>query len=492
MEEMNEKLLAPIEEVCELDETSTPGVPDGDTDLPGLNHSDLAKDFLASEWGKDFYRVYDAKNRPVASWTGTRWVLAEDTDLLRLSVRDYLDRLHDSLPPPPKGRDYRKKLKSAPFCRDVTTEVLIKLTPIRQDAFDRNEYLLGLADGKVAELATGAIREMRRDDFIARRVYLKPQPELPTPRWDQFLVEITLGNSDLQAFLLRLCALCLTAHPFQGLFFLWGRGRNGKGVLLRLLGQILGPGLTATFRPNELTVSKYDEDKAKRSLNKLEGARLATVDESLGSNLNLPLLKLMSGGDMLSAARMRQDDRQFKPTHKLVLPTNEKPQLPNDPAFRGRVYFVPFLADFSDRAKQDPTLEKTLAAEAPGILAQLIELCPDVVANGLQAPAIVTDATSELLEESDLAKQFEEDVLIKKPGENVSFDDMEDAVRSWLTGGGAPTGLTVRAYGQSKETGQIMAELKARYPYKRLRPEGKTGRRVYFFLNVSLIAKEGS
>ena len=34
--------------------------------------------------------------------------------------------------------------------------------------------------------------------------------------------------------------------------------------------------------------------------------------------------------------------RQFKPTHKLVLPTNEKPQLPNDPAFRGRVYFVPF------------------------------------------------------------------------------------------------------------------------------------------------------
>ncbi len=38
-----------------------------------------------------------------------------------------------------------------------------------------------------------------------------------------------------KAFLLRLCALCLTAHPFQGLFFFWGKGRNGKGVLLRLL-----------------------------------------------------------------------------------------------------------------------------------------------------------------------------------------------------------------------------------------------------------------
>jgi len=87
------------------------------------------------------------------------------------------------------------------------------------------------------------------------------------------------------------------------------------------LAYVLGRGFTATFRPNELTVSKYDEDKAKRSLNKLEGTRLATVDESLGSNLNLPILKLMSGGDTLSASRMRQDDRQLKPTHKLILPT---------------------------------------------------------------------------------------------------------------------------------------------------------------------------
>jgi putative DNA primase/helicase len=308
---------------------------------------------------------------------------------------------------------------------------------------------------------------------------------MPTPRWLRFLDEITLGNVELKTFLTRLCALCLSAYPFQGLFFLWGRGRNGKGVLLRLLAHILGRGFTATFRPNELTVSKYDEDKAKRSLNKLEGARLATVDESLGSNLNLPVLKLISGGDSISAARMRQDDRQFKPTHKLVLPTNEKPDLPNDPAFRGRVYFVPFLADFSDRVRQDPNLETTLVAEAPGILAQLISQCPDVIESGLQAPAIVTDATSELLEENDLAKQFQEDMLITAPGKNISFDAMEDAVHAWLIGG--KSGLTVRAYGQSKEADRIMGELKARYTYKRLRPQGKSGRRVHFFLNVSLV-----
>lgn len=489
MDKMNEEQLAPMEEICEVDDIGSSDAAAVDTEISCLNHSDLAKDFLASERGKDFFRVYDVAGKPVASWTGTRWVIEAETDLLRSAVRDHLDRLHDSLPPPPKGRDYRKKLKSAPFCRDVTTEVLIKLTPIRQEVFDRDEYLLGLNDGSVAELRTGIVRPMRREDFISRRVYLRPDPNMPTPRWLRFLDEITLGNTELQTFLTRLCALCLTAHPFQGLFFLWGRGRNGKGVLLRLLAHILGRSFTATFRPSELTISRYDEDKAKRSLNKLEGSRLATVDESLGSNLNLPILKLISGGDNLSAARMRQDDRQFRPTHKLALPTNEKPDLPNDPAFRGRVYFVPFLADFSDRTKQDPSLETTLVAEAPGILAQLIAQCPHVIENGLQAPPIVRDATSELLEENDLAKQFEEDMLTTVPGQNVPFDVMESAVQSWLFGSTSGGGLTVRGSGQNKQAERIMTELKARYTYKRLRPEGKSGRRVHFFLNVSL-AKE--
>jgi putative DNA primase/helicase len=486
VEEMNEELLAPIEEVCEVFEDDTASdAAKADTELPSLNHADLAKDFLASECGKNFYRVYDVSDGPVASWTGTRWVIADDTDLLRSGVRDYLDRLHDSMPKPEKGPDYRAKLKSAPFCRDVTTEVIIKLPPIKREAFDSDEYTLGLPDGMVAELRTGAIRPMRREDFISQRLYLKTDFTKNTSRFDRFLDEITLGNAELKTFILRLCALCLTAHPFQGLFFFWGRGRNGKGVLLRLLASILGRGFTATFRPNELTVSKYDEDKAKRSLNKLEGTRLATVDESLGSNLNLPLLKLMSGGDVLSAARMRQDDRQFKPSHKLVLPTNEKPDLPNDPAFRGRVYFVPFLADYSDRAKQDPELETTLAAEAAGILAQLITLCPDVIANGLKAPKTITDATSELLEENDLAKQFQEDMLTATPGKNISFDVMQDAAQTWLIGGAA--GLTVRTHGQNRQAERIMAELKASYAYKRLRPEGKNGRRMYFFLNVALV-----
>lgn len=455
---------------------------------PSLNHADLAKDFLASELGKNFYRVYDVPGEPIASWSRTRWVISQSTSLLRSSVRDYLDCLHDSLPKP-EGRDYRAKLKSAPFCRDVTTEADIKLPTIKTEAFDTNPYLLGLPNGTVADLRTGSVRPMGREDFISRRLYITPEKAMPTERWDRFLDEITLGNSELRAYLMRLCALCLTAIPFQGLFFFWGRGRNGKGVLLRLMLRILGKTFADSFRHRELTKPKNDDDRAKRSLNKLEGRRLVTVDEAVGNNLDLAMLKILSGGDTISAARMRQDDRQFRPTHKLILPTNERPDLPNDPAFQGRTHFVPFLADFSDPKKQDPNLEARLQAEAPGILAQLIRLCPSVIADGLRAPKVVTNATAELLEENDVTKQFQEDVLTDAPGQNVSFEAMEGAVQSWLSGGsGGP--LHVHSRDHDRQVEKILTELKAKFAYKRLR-EGNRNRRVYFFVGVSFKA-EGS
>ena len=95
---------------------------------------------------------------------------------------------------------------------------------------------------------------MRREDFITRRVNVAPDANCPTSRFDRFpLLEITCGDEALANYVLRICALCLTAIPYQGLFFLWGRGRNGKGVLIRTLTAILGEGIMAwPLRPSEI------------------------------------------------------------------------------------------------------------------------------------------------------------------------------------------------------------------------------------------------
>ena len=265
------------------------------------------------------------------------------------------------------------------------------------------------------------------------------------------------------------------------MFFLWGHGRNGKGVLLRLMMRILGEGVFAvSLRPSEMTANtREDSDSAKRTFAKFEGMRLATVQETVGNRLNLPVLKILSGGDTLSGAKMRQDDVQFAPTHKLLLPTNDKPDLPADPAFRGRVHFIPFLADNSDVRKQDKRLEDDLKTEAAGVLHKLITVCPDVILNGLKAPRSVRDATDELFEDLDVTEQFMEERIREAPESLVSRADMEEAIRKWM-------GFMV---GDSdRRAREILDGLKALCKYERRRAE--SGERPWCFIGVELTTQK--
>jgi len=456
-----------------------PGLPPFFRGLPRMTHADIARDFIAEN--EDFCTVYNAPRSPIAAWVGTRWDVGDDgCRLLRKAVRAHLDALYHRYPEPEEGkRDYRLILLSAPFATNVLAEVRPLLPPVRHEEFDSDVYALGLPGARVVDLQSGKVRPMEREDCITKRLYIAPE-DVATPRWDRFLEEITLGDGELAAYLVRLCALCLSGMPFHGLFFLWGRGRNGKGVLLRLMMHVLGSGVFAVaLRPSEVTANtREDSDSAKRTFAKFEGMRLATVQETVGSRLNLPMLKILSGGDTLSGAKMRQDDVQFAPTHKLLLPTNDKPDLPADPAFRGRVHFIPFFANYSDPRKQDPRLESDLRVEAAGVLHKLITVCPDVIQNGLRAPRSVRVATHELFEDLDVTKQFIEERVHEVATSFVTRTDMEVAVRKWV-------GLV--AGDGDRRVIQILDGIKAQFKYERRRAEN--GERPWGFVGVELAVK---
>jgi phage/plasmid-associated DNA primase len=184
----------------------------------------------------------------------------------------------------------------------------------------------------------------------------------------------------------------------------------------------------------------------------------------------------MSGGDALSGARMRQDQEVFKPTHKVLLPTNDRPQLPADPAFRGRVHMIPFLANFTGR--EDRTLDDTLQhVELPGILYRLITLCPDVIENGLRPPATVLAETDQLFTELDVTKQFRDDRLERDTEAETPAVEMEKAVGQWLREQCA-AGLVISSLsGRETQAEMILRELKHQpdIKYVRLRREGGRG-----------------
>jgi putative DNA primase/helicase len=354
----------------------------------------------------------------------------------------------------------------------VVSYAWLDLPGVRREQFDTDEYLLGLPGGAVADLSTGAVRQIQRADYISRCLTVAPDASHPTPRWTRFLLEIACGDRALADYLRRLCALCLTAHPEHSIFALYGAGRNGKGSYMRDIQGILGS-YAVMLRPRELAESKFGDDANKRTLSTLESARCACVQEAVASNLDFSLLKVLSGGDTVSAASMRADARQIKPTWNLFLTTNEQPIFPADAAFRARVKLVPFRADFTDAP--ETSIDATLRGELPGILAELIALCPSVIRDGLGKSAAGRGSTDELFLELDIAARFQTDCLAPASEEVVTGADMHTAASHWL-----------RRENLDVDTRLLTSELRKRFGkrYAVRRVDGKNAR---VFAGVRLV-----
>lgn len=439
--------------------------------LPALLQADLGTDFLREN--HDFMLITDMNPPLLAAWTGEAWKVRPDRRLLSKAVNAHLKHLYALYPPPVEGRDRRGMLKASDTLGGVVSYAWLDLSETRRERFDTDEYLLGLPGGLVADLRAGNARQMQREDYISRCLTVAPDANHPTPRWTRFLSEIACGDRELATYLRRLCALCLTAHPEHAIFALYGSGRNGKGSFIRVLEGLLGQS-AVMLRPRELAESKFADDANKRTLSTLECARLVCVQEAKTDNLDFPLLKVLSGGDTVSAAGMRENARQIKPTWKLFLTTNEQPVFPADAAFRGRVHLVPFRADFSEAP--ETTIDATLRSELPGILAELIALCPSVIRDGLRPPAAVRLSTEDLFAELDVAARFQADCLAPAPDDAVPVSDVNIAAIRWMD----------REDLNNIGVKQLMSELRKRFGrrYSVRKVEGKS---IRVFTGVRLL-----
>jgi P4 family phage/plasmid primase-like protien len=429
--------------------------------LPAMTHSDIARDFVRSH--DDFVTIYDLENETGVWLPGTHWKLKDPKDAnLRRAIRRHLDDLYERYGAPKPGeRDPRMTLKQSAFTTGVLAEVKPWLPPKSESDFDADPTLLPLGYGKIADLKTGTIREMQREDCQSRRLRVMPV-EMDTPRWDSFLREITCEDAELAAYLERLMALSITGLALHLLIFFYGAGRNGKGVLLRLLGKILrGDTFTTVIRPEEVEYHGGSQDRNKRLMGRLKGKRLAYTGETVSGNLDWTLLKMLTGGDALTGAKLYENDAAFQPSHTLILVTNDRPVLPATAAFKGRLRFVPFLADFTGR--EDLALENTLEAEMPGVLWRLIKIAPQVF-HGDNPPLTVQDATDDVMDENDVARPFIEQCLEPDADAITPVPEMEAAIQKWVGT------LTIG----SPEPRRILDGVKTHWRYGRKRVRGRS------------------
>jgi putative DNA primase/helicase len=273
-------------------------------------------------------------------------------------------------------------------------------------ALDDRPMLFNCLNGTL-DLESGTLRPHDPNDLVTRCAPVVFDPSAQCPLWIKFLIEIFGGDSELVDYIQRGLGYSMTGLIREAvLFFLFGTGRNGKGVFVSLIETLLGD-YAATMRSEFFMVAKGQEHPTE--VGDLFGKRFASASEvEQGRRLAESRVKWLTGGDKLKARRMREDFWYFDATHKLWLSGNHKPRISGtDPAIWERIHLINFNQQYlADDPRTDPALKDKLKAELGGILNWCLAGCFSWQRGGLCPPSVVTSATKTYREAEDVLGSF--------------------------------------------------------------------------------------
>jgi len=263
-----------------------------------------------------------------------------------------------------------KRFHSAAGVKNIMTmarPLLIKAAR----SFDSDPLLFGVKNG-VFDLRTKTLIG-NPSSIVTKRFAATYDPDADCPRFKAFLKEITEGDAGLYDYLRRIMGYMLTGNTGEQVIFIAiGIGANGKSTFFSILRSVLGDYAGSTPM-NTLMQTKYGNENT-YDLAAHEGKRLVTATEGeAGSKLAEAKIKNMTGGDAISCRPIYGKPRTYDPRFKLVLVTNELPEIVGvDEAIWRRIKLIPFRVTFPE-CRRDPDLREKLLEERDGILNFLIE-----------------------------------------------------------------------------------------------------------------------
>jgi putative DNA primase/helicase len=318
--------------------------------------------------------------------------------------------------------------------------------PVMPSELDNDPWLLNLPNGTL-DLQKGILRRHEQLDFITKLCPTEYDPSATCPKWQAFIDRIFEGKPILIGFVQRLLGYCLTGSVQEQVMpIFWGSGANGKSTLLETMLAVLGSDY-ATSGADELLLVKR-KDTHPTVVADLFGKRLIVASESdENARLNEGLVKRLTGGDQMKARKMRQDNFEFSPTHKIFLLTNHRPQIRGtDDAIWRRLRLVPFSVTIPERERDLGLLDK-LKSEASGILAWCVQGCLAWRRDGLGNVPDVQTATAEYREGQDLIGQWLTERCLQGSGFKAKSSQLYESYKGWSREGGCHP-VSLQAWGE--------------------------------------------
>jgi len=255
-------------------------------------------------------------------------------------------------------------------------------------------------------------------------------PTADCPRWHQFLEEI-LPDPGSRLLLQQIFGYCLTFDMSQQKFFMFeGSGGNGKGIVTNMVTRVLGAENVSALSlhrfgsPHELVVT----------LGKLVNI---TTELKATDKVAEHILKQFTGSDAITFNPKYKEPFSAKPTAKIILVTNERPQFTDrSNGLWRRLIILPFPVTIPED-RRNVHLEDELAAELPGILNWAIAGAYSLYQAGrFQEPAESIEAREAFKKESNPTAVFLSEHCQADPKGKVSTTRLYQAYKEYCDDNG--------------------------------------------------------
>ena len=318
----------------------------------------------------------------------------------------------------------------------------------------------------IVNLETGVLREADPlSDYNTMQTAVAPK-NVATPKWEEFL-KLVITDDDRISYIQELLGVALVGEVrWHVLPVLVGVGANGKSTLLDVAAKVLGS--YARTMPENFLLDTNSVQHSTEIAN-LRGVRLAIASETRpDGKFNESRVKMLTGGDIISARKMYKDFFDFKPSHTMFLALNHLPSVKSGGSgFWRRLRKIDFSYQVPEALQKQGLADDIVKEEGAGVLAWMIEGAKRVLAQGLTEPNAVKLATTEYRFEEDHISKFIEDCVQQNALASVNSSDLLHTYRQWCQSEGE-TPLP---------TTPLIRELKMRLPIASIRGAG--GRRAY-------------
>jgi len=362
-------------------------------------------------------------------WENHRWVLDETKQILQEAI-DSAYRFAETNPSETTIKWVKRSLQNGALKSAIEIAETTRDLVCQARFLDSVPLELCTPDG-VINLAQGELREGDPyKDRHTKQTKLSPR-KISVPKWEEFLQEVIVDDERIQ-YIQELFGLALIGETLHHVLpLLVGTGANGKSTILEVASGLLGDYVTQM--PENFLLDKGFQEHS-TEIARLRGVRLAIGSETRpDGKFNESRVKMLTGGDTISARLIGKNFFDFKPSHTLILAMNHLPKVSaGGDGFWRRVRKINFDVTIPPEKQNKHLAQMLIDEEGPGILQWMVEGAQRVYQSGsLNEPESVRMATQEYQLEEDNIAQYVTDRTFVNAHMSYSAQEIYNNYKMW-------------------------------------------------------------